>query len=122
MDDNNGRYCITPDYPNGVYAYFITINQSNIPVFPYIIGDTYYAIPVESNYANKIQHTNLPSNTKRLRAALMPKNGVNAQTIIETTKEGNVTSSIIESSNNIFSVGSSIIIDNSNTGGNEVSG
>lgn len=121
LDDNNGRYCITPDYPNGVYAYFITVNQSNIPVFPYIIGDTYYAIPVESNYTNKIQHTNLPSNTKRLRTALMPKNGVNAQTIIETTKEGNVTSSIIESSNNIFSVGSSIIVDNSNTGGSEVS-
>ncbi len=121
LDNNNGRYCITPDYPNGVYAYFITINQSNIPVFPYIIGDTYYAIPVESNYTNKIQHTNLPANAKRLRTALMPKNGVNAQTIIETTKEGNVTSSIIESSNNIFSVGSSIIVDNSNTSGSQVS-
>ena len=26
LDENNGRFCITPDYPNGTYAYFMTIN------------------------------------------------------------------------------------------------
>ena len=23
LDDHNGRFCITPDYPNGTYAYFL---------------------------------------------------------------------------------------------------
>ena len=53
LDENNGRFCITPEYPNGVYAYFCTISEfiSDVvenpfyryfaPVFPYIIGPTY---------------------------------------------------------------------------------
>ena len=28
LDENNGRYCITPDYPKGTFAYFATINPS----------------------------------------------------------------------------------------------
>ena len=28
LDRNNGRFCITPDYPNGTYAYFSTINPT----------------------------------------------------------------------------------------------
>jgi hypothetical protein len=34
----NGRFGINPEYPNGTYAYFITMNDENEPVFPYIIG------------------------------------------------------------------------------------
>jgi len=121
LDDNNGRYCVTPDYPEGVYAYFITINSSNQPEFPYILGNRYYSIPVESNYTNKIQHTNLPSNSRRLRLSSMPNNGIGAQAIVETTKEGNITSSVVENSHNKFSVGSSVIIDNFDTNGKEAS-
>ena len=49
LDKNNGRFCVTPEYPNGTYAYFATINNSfadssgpfsgyKLPVFPYLIG------------------------------------------------------------------------------------
>ena len=38
LDDCNGRYCVTPEYPSGTYAYFCLINEENEPVFPYIIG------------------------------------------------------------------------------------
>ena len=40
LDDCNGRYCYTPEYPypSGTYAYFVLINEENEPVFPYIIG------------------------------------------------------------------------------------
>ena len=27
LDENNGRFCITPEYPKGVYAYFTTISE-----------------------------------------------------------------------------------------------
>ena len=27
LDVNNGRFCVTPDYPEGTYAYFVTINN-----------------------------------------------------------------------------------------------
>jgi len=42
LDDHNGRFCKTPEYPNGIYAYFVTVDASLNPVYPYVIGPTYY--------------------------------------------------------------------------------
>ncbi len=40
LDECNGRYCVTPDYPNGTYAYFLTLDAaSGTPKYPYIIGN-----------------------------------------------------------------------------------
>lgn len=40
LDEHNGRYCKTPDYATGTYAYFLTFSdqQFNNPAYPYIIG------------------------------------------------------------------------------------
>ena len=35
LDEYNGRYCITPEFPNGTYAYFTTIDADGLPAFPY---------------------------------------------------------------------------------------
>jgi hypothetical protein len=45
LDISNGRYCVTPDYPNGTYAYFVTVNADSEPVFPYVIGTQFYGTP-----------------------------------------------------------------------------
>jgi hypothetical protein len=60
LDIYNGRYCKTPEFPNGVYAYFSTINaqkdSSGIfngflrPVFPYFIGNYYKSNPIRFNF------------------------------------------------------------------------
>lgn len=42
LDIHNGRFCVTPEYPNGTYAYFVTINANLYPIYPYVIGPTYY--------------------------------------------------------------------------------
>ena len=42
VDRYNGRFCHTPDYPNGTYAYFVTIDSDSDPVYPYVIGPEYY--------------------------------------------------------------------------------
>ena len=42
LDAHNGRYCVTPDYPNGTYAYFITVDVSGQMTYPYIVGNTFY--------------------------------------------------------------------------------
>ena len=35
LDRYNGRFCVTPEYPNGVYAYFTTITgTTGDPAFP----------------------------------------------------------------------------------------
>jgi hypothetical protein len=42
LDEHNGRFCVTPDYPAGTYAYFVTIDAALNPVYPFVIGNTYY--------------------------------------------------------------------------------
>jgi hypothetical protein len=42
LDQYNGRFCVTPDFPNGTYAYFVTIDASGNPAFPYYLGPQFY--------------------------------------------------------------------------------
>lgn len=42
LDEHNGRFCITPEYPEGIYAYFVTLDESGEAAFPYTLGETYY--------------------------------------------------------------------------------
>jgi hypothetical protein len=42
LDAHNGRFCKTPEYPNGTYCYFMTINSSLNGVFPYVIYGSYF--------------------------------------------------------------------------------
>jgi len=54
LDIHNGRFAITPEYPNGVYAYFSTIDVSasneSTPKYPYVVGPYFYNKPVEENF------------------------------------------------------------------------
>ena len=49
LDSHNGRFSITPDYPSGIYAYFIALDSLSNPEFPYIIGNTFYGEVVAGN-------------------------------------------------------------------------
>src|SRR5208337_5438336 len=42
LDEYNGRWCVTPEFPQGTYAYFVAIASDGTPVFPYNIGRGYY--------------------------------------------------------------------------------
>ena len=45
LDELNGRWCVTPEFPNGTYAYFTTINEAGKPAFPYTMGRSYRGQP-----------------------------------------------------------------------------
>lgn len=42
LDQYNGRTCVTPEFPSGTYAYFVTIDANGLPAFPYMLGKQYY--------------------------------------------------------------------------------
>ncbi|GAA4108001.1 hypothetical protein GCM10022393_03670 [Aquimarina addita] len=42
LDEHNGRICVTPEYPEGTYAYFATVDENWNSAYPYAIGPTYY--------------------------------------------------------------------------------
>jgi hypothetical protein len=51
LDQYNGRFCVTPDFPNGTYAYFVSISSNGTPLFPYNIGRAYYGNPTGGSVA-----------------------------------------------------------------------
>ena len=50
LDEYNGRFCVTPEYPAGTYAYFVTVDATGAAVFPYYIGIDYYGAPDQANF------------------------------------------------------------------------
>ncbi len=48
LDIHNGRFCVTPEYPNGTYCYFTTVDENWNSAYPYAVGPTYYGV-----YANR---------------------------------------------------------------------
>ena len=61
LDENNGRFCVTPEFPKGTYAYFATIDSAlpdssgvfvnfKRPIFPYLIGDKFHSKPNNFNF------------------------------------------------------------------------
>jgi hypothetical protein len=42
LDEHNGRFCITPEYPNGTYCYFATVDNKWNSAYPYVVGPTFY--------------------------------------------------------------------------------
>ncbi|MGL2964600.1 YHYH protein [Flavobacterium sp. RSB2_4_14] len=42
LDSHNGRFCVTPEYPNGIYCYFTTVDANHNSAYPYAVGPTFY--------------------------------------------------------------------------------
>lgn len=63
LDSHNGRFCVTPDYPNGTYAYFVTIDSTLTPVYPYVLGLTYYGVVASGNTGPGSGHNTISDST-----------------------------------------------------------
>ena len=57
LDRYNGRKCITPEYPDSIYAYFVTINADGSSAYPYYIGPQYYGVVVSENISSQAHVT-----------------------------------------------------------------
>ena len=70
LDIHNGRFCKTPEFPNGIYAYFATVEKSNIDgkivgKYPYFIGKTFRLPLIQDNL--KLDHNFEFNNSKLVR-------------------------------------------------------
>ena len=79
LDQYNGRVCVTPEYPLGTYAYFVTIDSNQVPVYPYTIGASYNGVVAAGNTGMQSGHNTIPGNAALYTA---PTTGIN-----ETTDE-----------------------------------
>jgi hypothetical protein len=56
LDEHNGRFCVTPEYPNGIYCYFATVDENWNSAYPYAVGPTFYGIYQDRN-VNSVDET-----------------------------------------------------------------
>lgn len=142
LDEHNGRFCVTPEFPNGVYAYFCTIDTGlpqtrepflnyKKPQFPYVIGNTYKSDPIDFNFdstsnLNKfnLNDSSLLRNTRPY--GLLNKNTEYDQIInpnkikkqiskIKSTSKGNIDFIGIVTGGNLYNIGEPIILSDNKT-------
>ena len=146
LDESNGRFCITPEFPNGTYAYFATVDPSvnddagifdgyRKPIFPYVIGNTFKSTPIDFNFDissnqndidfNKtgwVRNTkfyNLFSDNSEYGFLFNPNKTKNQITTITNTSKGKLSGFNIVSGGKNYSIQDKIIIhDGSGSGRN----
>jgi len=144
LDQYNGRFCITPDFPNGVYAYFTTINNGSVetstpfknykrPIFPYFIGNEFKSKPIDFNFdrysnqddidpgANEWLRNTQPYNLKKEKSSydyLLNPNKIKEQNsrINFTSRSGISTVGILTGGQN-YKVSDVVVFDNFETEG-----
>ena len=69
LDQYNGRFCKTPEFPDGRYCYFVTIDNSEAgnAVFPYILGPSFNSIVDVWNQNDYAIQQNIPTGVVRYR-------------------------------------------------------
>jgi hypothetical protein len=65
LDVHNGRFCVTPEYPNGIYCYFATVDANWNSAYPYVVGPTFYGTKTGAKVTSITETVTVynPSNT-----------------------------------------------------------
>ena len=150
LDEHNGRFCVTPEFPNGVYAYFATIDpisedtsisskfyRYRKPVFPYFIGNSYKSKLNEYNISSGSNQDDVDLNNTTFFRNTRPYNLLNFNSeynfitnsnkikkqgsIITRVKSGSIDFVGIKSGGFDYQVTDRVIFDNSESGGQSVS-
>ena len=135
LDRHNGRFCKTPEFPNGVYAYFASVTRSITsnklePLYPYFIGNTFRSSFIEENsYLNQsfdFNNSNLIRNTLPYKLndkyanydfLLEPYEIIPQVSVIESVKSGSVNSIDIIDGGTGYRIGETVNFDEEGTEG-----
>ena len=147
LDKYNGRFCKTPDYPEGTYAYFATIDSSSqqdatfdkyfTPVFPYAVGEAFKSKPDPFNfspdsittkldldkggYVRNIYPYKLSFNASDYEYVKRPDKNIDDFASIVFAATGGIETVNIENGGVDYKVGDQIVFDNRETGGSTAS-
>ena len=139
LDEYNGRFCKTTEYPYGTYAYFATFdiisngnNENEVkPKYPYVIGNYFKDIPVIENFDPNftqdldLKNLNLIRNTanyfldsENSGYDVLTKNTpeLKQDFIVKQIKKSGITSISIDSSGENYRIKDAIIFKNEKEG------
>jgi hypothetical protein len=70
LDEHNGRICKTPEYPNGSYCYFATVDANWNSAYPYVVGPTFYGTKVATKVTSITESTTTYNPTTNITSTL----------------------------------------------------
>jgi len=140
LDEHNGRFAVTPDFPNGVYAYYTTVETSingntnspffsvREPQFPYVVGDSYnskydnFNSDLTSNQdldpvALGLVRNTTPHKTNTYEFVSNSNKNTKETSKIVSVQSGSIDSITIVRDGENFNVGDKLVFDNTNTKG-----
>ena len=141
LDEFNGRFCKTPEFPNGVYAYFCTIQSSNSsfspfvntrePAFPYILNGFKYKKDEFNSNPGSLQSLDILNSGDLVRNTYYYKFGVSksnyeyltknqlseTQIIIRTVEQTGINTVDVILAGDNYRVNDKIRFNNLNSGG-----
>ena len=137
LDEHNGRFAKTPEYPNGVYAYYVGVATASpsgklTPRFPYFIGNSFRSHPVVNNLDQSFDFNNssLVRNTFPYRVnqdnsgndfIVESNEFFNQVTTVESVSEGDISSITVINPGQDYRVGNLLVFENDGTGGGGLS-
>jgi len=144
LDENNGRFCVTPEFPLGTYAYFMTVTEEvskssgvffgdKIPTFPYIIGKKFKSKPIDYNFNSSsnqdlfdfssrklVRNTRIYNNlsdNSRYEYIISSDDLFSQKSTIDKTFKGSIDSIKIISGGENYKIGDNIVFNDSDSGG-----
>jgi len=133
LDEHNGRFAKTPEYPNGTYAYYVGVatafpSGKLLPVFPYFVGDTFKSEPLPNSLDQSFDFngSKLVRNTFPYRIneddssndfIFESNKFLNQVTTVESVSDGEINSISIINPGSNYKVGNLLTFENENTGG-----
>jgi len=143
LDSHNGRFCVTPEFPNGTYAYFASLDQgteSSLPFrgykkpsFPYFVGNSFKSEKITENFDPKWNQRDIDINEKRwfrntkpyglsnknsyYEYILNPNDIKQSNSIVRYSEKGSINSIGIKTSGINYKVGDTISFNNEGTYG-----
>jgi len=148
LDEHNGRFCKTPEFPNGTYAYFASIETSENgydssylnyrrPKFPYLIGNkfkskllNYNLLPssnqndVDFSQENYIRNTypyKLNFSNSEYEGITQPNKTINRSSKVSSIQRGSIDGFLIDFAGLNYKVGDSIVFNSINPDENDAS-
>jgi len=140
LDYSNGRYCKTPDFINGTYAYFVGVQTSSItnqliPSYPYFIGNTFKSKVISEN--KTLNQKNFDLNKSGLARNTFPyktqdkfanndfilesNESLTQYSTIESVRKGEVDSLEVIDGGDFYKVKENLIFDDSGVNGSGLS-
>ena len=126
LDRENGRFCVTPEFPDGVYAYFATIEpdgpDKNKAGFPYFVGSQYKGSTFNEFNAKETRILLEENLTKfvslRDTISVRPIDpGLFTVSSIPESTDSKLSSISVDSGGDLYKFGDKLVFDNSQTNG-----